>query len=322
MRKWIPRILVAAASLVLLAALTRAFFMFLKYDWTLVTFPYPVDYGEGPILDQVMRMSRFQNIYRPNPTEPPFTISNYPPAYHLAQLPFAWIFGAAYWYGRGISMLSILAAGLLIGLTIHALTQDRLAAVFGGLTLFAIPYILHWSAFCRVDSFALALSLGGLYAIARHPHTRSGLIGSAILLTAAIYTRQSYGLAAPFAAFIWLISQKPRWQALRLAIWVGGLSGVLFILLNLLTGGNFYFNIITANVNPFFWDTVKNYAKAMWEHLPYLLISSGIFFVGAVWFKVKSWWLIAPYLLAAAASAVTIGKDGSNVNYLYELSAA
>jgi hypothetical protein len=36
----------------------------------------------------------------------------------------------------------------------------------------------------------------------------------------------------------------------------------------------------------------------------------------------QAWWLATPYLLASAASAVTIGKDGSNVNYLFELSAA
>jgi hypothetical protein len=30
--------------------------------------------------------------------------------------------------------------------------------------------------------------------------------------------------------------------------------------------------------------------------------------------------MAAPHLLASTASAVTIGKDGSNVNYLFELS--
>ena len=41
-----------------------------------------------------------------------------------------------------------------------------------------------------------------------------------------------------------------------------------------------------------------------------------------VWRRPPSWWLIAPFLVGAAASAATIGKTGSNVNYLFELCAA
>jgi hypothetical protein len=38
--------------------------------------------------------------------------------------------------------------------------------------------------------------------------------------------------------------------------------------------------------------------------------------------KLSAWALVLPYLLAAAAGSITIGKDGSNVNYLLEFSAA
>jgi hypothetical protein len=36
----------------------------------------------------------------------------------------------------------------------------------------------------------------------------------------------------------------------------------------------------------------------------------------------RAWWLVAPYLLASIPSAVLVGKVGSDVNYLLELSAA
>lgn len=310
------------AGILLAAVLGRAIYLWATYSWKVATFPYPVDYGEGPILDQVMRMSRMETIYRPLSTQPPFTITNYPPVYHILQLPFAWLFGPAYWYGRGISLLSTVMAGIFIALTLQVLTQDWIASILGGLTLFSIPYVLHWSPFCRVDCLALGLSLAGIYTIVRHPHSKRGLVISGVLLTAAIFTRQSYGFAAPFAAFIWLVSQKPRLQAIRLVFWVGGLSIVLFLLANLFTHGSFYFNIITANVNPFIWQTVKNYAKKTWEHMPYFVLSSSIFLLLAGWFRVKSWRLAAPYLFASTLSAITIGKDGSNVNYLLELSAA
>jgi hypothetical protein len=319
--KWLPRLAIGLAVVGLAWALGRSALMYLQYNWKTVTFPYSVDYGEGPILDQVMRMAKFENIYRPNPTQIPYTISNYPPLYHLVQVPFAWIFGPAYWYGRGISFLSILATAVFIALTLHTITRDLLAAATAGLVLFAIPYILHWSPFCRVDSLALGASWAGVYVLVRWQNNRKALIGGAALLTAAIFTRQSYALAAPFGAFVWLVSQKPRIQAFKLAAWVAGMGAAAFALLMLISKGGFFFNIVTSNVNPFWWDTVKNYARDIWKYMPYLVVSSGLFSLLAAFFKVRSWWLAAPYLLAGAASAVTIGKSGSNVNYLYELSA-
>jgi len=270
----------------------------------------------------VLRLAHFQNIYPTDITHLPFTIGNYSPLYHLVQLPFAWIFGPAFWYGRVINLISLLAAALFIGLTIHTLTKDWLAASVGGAFLLAVPYILHWSGFVRVDSLALGISWAALFVIARWPDRRKGLVVAALCLTGAIFTRQSYGLAAPFAAFVWLLSHKPRWRAFELAAWTGGFSAILFLLLNLLTRGGFYFNVITANVNPFFWETVRNYWRDIWRHMGYLVVASAVFVLLAVWLRQKAWWLAAPYLLASAASAVTIGKDGSNVKYLFELSAA
>jgi hypothetical protein len=319
---WVPRALLALAALALFCVLARVGWLYLRYNWTLVTFPYSVDYGEGPILDQVLRLAHFENIYARNLEAMPYTVSNYPPGYLVAQLPFAWIFGPAFWYGRAISSLSVLAAVLFIALTLYSITHDWLAAAAGGLTLFAVPYILHWSPFNRVDSLALGLSWAGLFVITRWPGTRKGLIWSAILLTAAIFTRQSSGLAAPFAAFIWLLYQKPRRRAFHLAAWVAGMGLAVFILISLITRGGFFFNIVTANVNRFNWETVQNYADAIWEHMPYFVVGSGLFLAGAVWLRVKSWWLAGPYLLGAALVSITIGKAGSNVNYLFELSAA
>ena len=318
---WLPRLLVGAAAIIALYFLGRSAYRFAYYNWKTVTFPYSVDYGEGPILDQVMRISRFENIYKTDIKHLPFTITNYPPLYPAAQVPFAWIFGPAFWYGRGISMLSVIAAAIFIALILGVVTKDWLAGVLGGLTLFAIPYILHWSPFCRVDSFALGLSLAGVFVIARWPDTRKGVIISGLLLTAAIYTRQSYALAAPPAAFFWLIGNR-RWKrAFQLIGVVAGVGLGALLLLMLFTRGGFYFNIITANVNPFHWDTVRDYKNAIGRNMRYIVISSALFLAGAWWLKSKIWWLAAPYLIGGTISAITIGKSGSNVNYLFELAA-
>ena len=321
-KAWAPRLLTGLAAVALVWALGRSLLLFLDYMRILITFPFNVDYGEGPILAQVMRLSHGQNIYPTDLTSLPFTIGNYPPFYHLLQLPFAWIFGPAFWYGRVINLLSQLAAVVFIALTLYTVTNDSLAAAVGGALLLAIPYILQWSGFVRVDAFALGISWAGLFVIARWPQQRKGLVVAALWLTVAIFTRQSYGLAAPFAAFVWLLSHKPRRRAFELAAWTGGFSLALFVLFNLLSAGGFYFNVISANVNPFTWLSVKDYVTQLWVHMGYLLVTSLIYLALALWLQQKVWWLAAPYLLASTASAITIGKAGSNVNYLFELSAA
>jgi hypothetical protein len=318
----LPRLAVALAAALLLWAQARAALLLLQSDWMGITFPYPLDYGEGPLLDQALRLARFENIYHRDLMVPPYTLANYPPLFSLAQAPFVWAFGPAFWYGRALSALSVLAAALFIGLTLHALTRDWLAALVGGLTLLAFPYILHWSPLNRVDSLALGLSWAGLFVVARWPDRRWGIVGAALLLTAAIATRQSTALAAPLAAFVWLLYAQPRRRAFVFGALLGGVCLLLLLLLNALTHGGFFLNVVVANVNPFVWGEVRRRMDEIVGYMPYLLIGSALFVVAALPARVRSWWLTAPYLVGATLSAITVGKVGSNVNYLYELMAA
>ena len=117
----------------------------------------------------------------------------------LAQVPLVWLFGPALWYGRLISLLSVAAVALFVGLTLRAdQRQDR--GDSGGLIFPAMPYVVRWSSLSRVDSLGLALSWAGLFVVARWPEKRWSVFVSALLLVAAVYTRQTYILAAPLAA--------------------------------------------------------------------------------------------------------------------------
>ena len=305
----------------LLLVLGYALYHFATFVWQIVAYPYPVDYGEGPLLSQVGRLAAFENIYLADLTHAPYTITNYPPLYMLLQVPLNWLFGPAFWYGRLLSLLGMLLAVLFLGLTLYRLSRDRWAALVGAMLLFAIPYVKTWTPLFRIDPLALGLSWVGLYLVVRDSDERHSLLPAAIFLTAAIFTRQSYGLAAPLAAFAWLLSSQPRRRAFLLAAYVAGLSLGLFLLLNLLTGGGFFFNIVTANINAFQMLTLLHYVDQMLGDVPLLLAVGGLF-LALGWIRNRAWALAGPYLLGAALSALTIGKIGSNVNYLLELSAA
>jgi 4-amino-4-deoxy-L-arabinose transferase-like glycosyltransferase len=291
-----------------------------RFGIRILAYPYPVDYGEGPLLSQVGRLANFENIYTANLTQPPYTITNYPPLYMLLQVPLNWVFGPAFWYGRLLSLLSMAAAAVFLGLTVQALTRDWLAGLVAGSLMLTIPYVKAWAPLFRIDPLALGLSWSALFVLVRGRLTNRKLWLVASLLTEAIYTRQSYGLAAPLAAFTWLLAQKPRRQAFTLAAYVAGLGLALFTLLNLATCGGFFFNIITANLNIFKPAILLYYVGRILGDVPGLIGLSMLYLLFGRK-QEKAWWLAGLYLFGGLVSAATIGKIGSNVNYLLELSA-
>lgn len=284
-----------------------------------ITHPFPIDYGEAPLVDQAMRLAHGLNIYRPDLATPPYTISNYPPLYIVFILPLILLFGPNFWAGRLLSAICALLSALFIYLILFRLTRDRFASVVSGLILLANPFVVHWSSYLRIDLLALALSLGGLVVLIPWPLTRRRLIIGAVLLVGAIFTRQSYALAAPLAAFCWLLFKNWR-RAFLLAGIVALTSLVLFLIINLASANGFYYNIVTANVNEFGIDRLKMNMSHLWEVMPFLLVVSSLALV-LFFRKMGTYALVTPYLIGGVLSAITIGKIGSNVNYFLELSA-
>ena len=315
------RVALGVATVLLLLAQGWALLPFVGQGWEALAFPYPLNYGEGPLLDQAVRLAGFENIYG-DFARPPYVVSNYPPLFPLVQVPFVWLFGPAFWYGRLVSLLCAAAVALLVGLTLHALTRDRLAALSGALIFPAMPYVVRWSSLARVDLLGLALSWAGLFVVVRWPHKRWCVVVAGLSLVAAVYTRQTYALAAPLAAFVWLLARGQRRRALELAGFAGGAALILFGVLNVLTEGGFFLNTVTANLNDFRWERVSLNALGALLACPLLLLGA-LAFVALADRKVNpSWWLVAPYLAASVPSALLVGKVGSDVNYLLELSAA
>lgn len=323
MKRWLPVCkphVEIGVNIVLWIGLGAAAALFALHMFQAVQFRYPLDYGEAPLVDQALRLAAGKGIYRPSLTTPPYTIANYPPVYPLALAALVKLFGPSFVAGRLISILCAVLTAVLLSKIVGVFSQDRIAAAVSGLVFLAFPYVVGWSKLARVDLLALALSSAGLYVLVRWPGTRRGTIGGGLLLVAAIYTRQSYALAAPLAACAWLWSQNRR-HAIGLAALVGGLAVALFLVLNALTGGGFFYNIVTANVNAFRLADLARWWRDLTGAAPILLLLSGLFLTLGLR-RVRLWPLLAPYLIGAALSALTIGKIGSNMNYLLELCAA
>ncbi|HMN61372.1 MAG TPA: hypothetical protein PJ988_13450, partial [Anaerolinea sp.] len=259
------------------------------------------------------------NIYRTDLSSPPYTVSNYPPIFMLFMAPWLAAFGPNFWAGRLISSLSAWICAGLCGLIVHRFTSDRLAGWFSAGLFLAIPYVTQWSSLARIDMLALAFSLGGMYLVVKNPVGQARFILGALLLVAAVFTRQTFLLAAPLAVFVWLLFSDWR-QALRLVLWVGGGVLLLGLLLQVLTRGGFFLNIVGANVNQFGLPRLRDAGMRIWHDLPVLIIlAAGSLLLFLI--KMDGWKITAPYLLGGFLSALTIGKIGSNVNYLLEFCA-
>ena len=322
-QKTLSRFILGLALLLLVARLGVSVFEYAGLARAALAFPFPLDYGEGPMLDQTLRLAQFEKIYRNTFASPPYTVSNFPPLFQLIQVPLAWMIGPAFWYGRLISILSAVSAAALVGLILHTLTRDRIASAIGGVTLLSFPYLLQGSILNRGDALALALSLGGLYVTVRWPSHRQGLWVAGLLFTATAFTNPRYALAAPLTALVWLWHLEHRRQAFRLAaIGTGSCLG-LFLSLNLTTQGGFYLNTVLANLISFSWQKVIGSWINLYLYAGYAVIGCLVFIgIERLGEATRSWPLVAPYCLGAAFMTLTIGLANSSANDLFEVVAA
>jgi len=302
--------------------LALAVLIFVIHGLIVLGFDYPLDYGEGPLLNQALRLIQGKPLYPREIASPPYLVSNYPPFYVLINAMFVALFGPSLVIGRLISFLSTLGSAVMIALIVrHFSNWKDYLPILSGVSIFLItPYVLEWSPLLRIDMLGLFLSLAGMFVLIRDPKQNRNIFLSAALFILAAFTRQSYGLAAPLAALVFTFT-KDKGQALKLALTyaLGGLA--IFGLLYWITDGAFFFHIITANVNAFDWNTVMRFAQDILQKMPFILLLA-VAYLAVGWRMTKSYALLAPYILSSALAALTIGKIGSNINYLVEISAA
>lgn len=289
-----------------------------------ITFYYPLDYGEAPLLNQAVQLNAGNPLYQTDLDQPPFTIANYPPVYVGILAIFERLIGPAFWYGRLLSSLCAIGSAVLITLITFSRSRDWKTALIPGLLFINLPYVVGWSTLVRIDHLALFLALMGLYCLFRREPS-SGIVNASLLwgslfLILAIYTRQSYALAAPMAGFLYLIHKSWK-RAVILAVVVGGMSLLFFLVFNFLTGGGFYFNIVSANINPFSLERLNDNFRNFYESAPAFFILGAAGLLLSIK-RIDGWLMLIGFTIGGLLSALTIGKIGSNINYFLEFAAA
>lgn len=300
----ISRMLLGAA----LAFLLFYFAVYVIYAINLIRFPYDYDQGEGFELVDALMFSEGRWPYQ-DVEAYPFYGSIYPPVYHILLVPFVWIFGAAYWYGRLFSFLSTLVTAAAVGYAVHREGRHRTIALLSGLAFLASNIVYHIGPLFRqhismimFETLAVVV-LANVSEISDPAKRRSRLIQGLGLLMLAGYTKQLAAFTA-VAALAFLFVRNPR----RALIWGAGFTLVgaaVFGIITTATDGHWWTQTITANVKDFYPDQAAGLFR-LWLRLHgWLLIPALLLILYELYFariSIYSLWFIATTILSALAA--------------------
>ncbi len=287
---------------------------FILQSYLLVTYPFPVAYGEGIVLNQADLLAQGKSIYQDIHIYP-YIVSNYPPLFPFLNSIFIKLFGISFIPGRLITFLATLFSALLIYIiskkSNQAEDKNRPGAFLAAGLFIASPYIYNYFPIARVDVLAFLFSLAGLYFIYRFENSRI-VFSAVIFFILALYTKQSF-IAAPAAAVVYLLSKDYK-KALIFVCLLIGLYLIIFFFINHFTHGQFFLHNYIYNINTFsLHQLIKMYIRTLQIHS----IIIGLTFFWII-YRPKQNHLFIYYFILSGIVALSAGKVGSNYNYFCE----
>jgi hypothetical protein len=338
--RWVTR----AALVGALVPLLIGFVLYLAAVGKAISYPYGLDPGEGNIWQQLHEISAGGG-FGPIDVFPAIGFE-YPPVYHLLVAGLASLTGLDQLVaGRSLSVIATMAMAGVIALIIGRMTTDagstrRVAVVcgtLGGLMVFSLLPVLHWSRFMRVDMLALFFSFSGFYLGLRALERPRAIHLAALCFVAAIFTKQT-SLPAPVAVFAVLVLLRPR------TAWRGIGTGMASALLALgylcwHTNNGFLDHILFNNVNRMDYRRLLDIPVIIGFHSLYV----GVALIGILThlaqrrhvYRVCTGWadcrkrlasstsdgqhaMLLGYLLFTTIMLATYAKSGATYNYFIE----
>ncbi|MBE2182473.1 MAG: hypothetical protein IAE89_03510 [Anaerolineae bacterium] len=308
----ISRVLIGAALVILFGYLL----IYTAFAVNLIQFPFDYDQGEGFELVDTIMFSQGEWPYQDTDVYP-FYSSNYPPLFHLIAAPFVWLFGPAYWYGRLLGFLGTLVTASAIGYAVYREGGHKGIAALSGLAFLASNTVFHIGPLFRQHMTMVMFETLAVVVLAhatdiRDPRRRRLLLiaGLALILCAG-YTKQlAYATAA--AALIFLFIRSPR-TGLLCGIGFAAIFGAIFVFLNYATGGQWWLQTISANVNEFYPDQTIGLYRLWFSLHGFLIVPAVLWVLYELYFGRLSIYTL--WFIAAVANAALSGKWGAGDSY-------
>jgi len=236
------RLAVALPTLVVVLLAAWPIVAFVGIAASRIGYPFDLEWMESGVIDHVRVVLSGEPLYREPSLE--FTPYIYTPGYYYASALVSSVAGVGYLSLRALSVVSILACFACIGAWVYLETRAVLAGLLAA-GLFAATYGQsgYWFDLARVDSFCLALALGGTV-LARWGRGHGTGIAAGALLAAAVLTKQS-AIAFAIPPLLFRYSGGIRAGVASTAAFALVLAGVV-LPLELASGGWFSFYVWTV----------------------------------------------------------------------------
>lgn len=287
----------------------------LAFGAALIPFPFDYDQAEGFELNNAILFSQGRCPYCDNDVFP-FYASGYTPFFHILMVPFVWLFGANFWYGRLIIFLATLITGGTIAYAVYRETHHRALSLLAGMAFLASNYIYHIAPLLRqhllmvmLETLAIVIMANAFELPDKNRHRRL-FIGFFLLLLAG-YTKQ-LAIYTCGAAAIWLLLRQPR-LTLIYSTGLALAAGVVFAGAMLATNGEWWLNVITSNQNPYetaqFVGLLTQFLRLHWA----LLLPAGFMVLYELYFARLSLYCI--WFVVSLLATIGAGKWGAGDSY-------
>ncbi len=306
-----------------LLGLTLTFFAILVYAGYLVVYavyaanlfhwPFDYDQGEGFELYDAILFSRGEWPYRDNSVYP-FYASNYPPLFRLLIVPLLLVFGPRLVAGRLLSFVATLVTAATISVVVRRRIGGWSIATLSGLAFLASNYVYLIGPLCRMHMTMVMFETLAIAFIAEFQHPRHGqrnLVLGLLMLLCAGYTKQMAVFTIVAAlGYIFLRDVK---KALVAGAALAAVAGGIFWLLNVVTGGQWWVNVIQANVNEYeYLDTLFFFKQWFRLHTLFVLLAVGYLIYELFWDRLSAYSL---WFFFALGTGALSGKWGAGFGY-------
>jgi hypothetical protein len=311
--EYLPKILLIGLSLWFIVALIYCIANRIGYKFDL-------EWLEGEILLNAVRLLEHKSIYAPPSAE--FVPNIYPPFYYALVACAFLLFGSSLPVMRAVSAAALFFIFVLIFKAVSKETRSLMLAVVS-MGLFAGFYDLHssWYDIGRVDSVFYFLLLLGIWFASEAGHSKWRAVASAIILSMAVYTKQSAALYIPFVVIF--LFTKNRKSALLFSTVFIIVSTLALLILHLMTDGWFTYIVV---LNPLDFPRGALHPARILHDITQqfpILLSLAAVALGRLFFQWRklqtiSIWeiMLIPSIIAYVRIKLIVGADANDSIYM------
>jgi len=307
--KLLGAVLIALAVLAYLGYLA----VYAAYAWNLFRWPFDYDQGEGFELYDAILYGRGEWPYRDNAAYP-FYASNYPPLFHLLVVPLLAILGPRVVAGRLVSFAATLVTAGTISVVVRRRVGGWFIPLISGLAFLASNYVYQIGPLSRMHLTMVMFETLAVAFIAEFEHPRHGrrnLALGLLMLLCAGYTKQMAVFTVVAAlSYVFLRNVK---KAILSGLVLAAVAGAIFWLLNVATRGQWWINVIQANVNEFdYRQTGFLFGQWFRLHTLFILLAVGYLAYELFWGRLSAYSL---WFLFSLGTGALSGKWGAGFGY-------